>query len=228
MTAMWTKICGITNLQDAQAVADAQGSAIGLNFYAKSQRYVTPIKARAIRDSVDGRTEVVGVFVNSSADEVSEIVDQTGLTAVQFHGDEHDDVLRRFHHLQPETAIIRAVRADPEACDPMIDALRQTARAVPLSAILVDACVRGEFGGTGERAAVSVVNTLTQMRELPRLILAGGLTADNVGAAVQQLAPWGVDTASGVETRPGIKDGRLVAEFIRNAGCDRTSALKLK
>jgi phosphoribosylanthranilate isomerase len=226
MPVMWTKICGITTSNDAAAVVAAGGSAIGLNFYAGSSRCISPQQAHVIAAEVHNRVDVVGVFVNSRPADVRDVVQRVGLTAVQFHGDESDSVLQEFHQYCPQINMIRAIRIDQATLTARLDELAQTIGKVPLSAILLDAHVPGEYGGTGQRPDADVVKAVQSLRGLPRLILAGGLTADNVAVAVQNISPWGVDTASGVERAPGMKDHQLVSRFVRQAvggtpGCTR-------
>jgi phosphoribosylanthranilate isomerase len=214
---MWTKICGITNFQDAQAAADAGASAIGLNFFEGSRRFVRSSDASRVREALTSDIDIVGVFVNASVDEISKIANQTRLSAVQFHGDESDDLLLQFRKLQPNIAIIRAVRLDNSNLNTVQSRIRSLSRVVPNATVLVDAHVSGEFGGTGQQVDPDAVRKLLQDTGLTRIILAGGLKPDNVADVVQELQPWGVDTASGVESEPGIKNHDLIRQFVHNA-----------
>ena len=210
---MWTKICGVTTLDDATSVVAAGADAIGLNCYAQSKRYVPVSTAIQIRNSVGDDVDIVLVFVNSTAGEVAEIVADVNPTAVQFHGDETVETLTEFHRLAPATKIIRALRVGEEGTAEMSDAIAALQAAdVPLAAILVDALVAGEYGGTGHRVATKLLND--RPSTWPPIILAGGLTPDVVGAAAKEVMPWGVDTASGVELRPGVKNAEKVTSFV--------------
>ena len=222
---MWVKICGITCSEDAHLVVAAGGSAIGLNFYPGSKRFVTSDIARQIAGAVGDQVDVVGVFVNTPPDEVASMVHNTGLNAVQFHGDESVDQINHFRDLCPETPVIRAMRigAGAAGCASQIRNLTMLNR--PPDAVLVDAFVTGEYGGTGQSIAAD--KRLAEATSLHRVILAGGLTPDNVEAAIEQIYPWGVDTASGVETEPGRKSEDLVRRFV-DACRDHGSARRLQ
>ena len=211
---MWIKICGITSTENAQMVANSGVDAIGLNFFPRSKRFVSTVDAAALRQAAIN-VEAVGVFVNHSPTDIAEIVQAVQLTAVQFHGDETAETIREFHGMSPETEIIRAVRIgsdSPDRLRTVTDSLKDL--HVPLKAVLVDAYVPGEYGGTGERVEPA---WLKERDESVPLILAGGLKPENVSEAIATIEPWGVDTASGVETAPGIKDLTKVATFVRAA-----------
>lgn len=229
---MWIKICGITRPVDALTVMQSGANAVGLNFFSGSKRYVTPDAASAlvqiIRDSestaasssdVTGcdsarqRTEIIGVFVNSAPRSVAETVHKAGLTGVQFHGDEPIDEIAEFHRLMPAVPLIRAFRVHPENIRETLTAVRGLQAEIPLRAVLLDALVAGEYGGTGHRVDSTVIQLYQSDPHLPPLILAGGLTAANVAAVAAELRPWGLDTASGVESAPGIKDQAQVLAF---------------
>lgn len=213
--SMWIKICGIKTIEDAAGVARAGADAIGLNFYPRSRRSVRPQDARLIADECREQLEVVGVFVNDAPAEVARIVDEVGLTAVQFHGDETPEDLVQFQGLCPEVPVIRAFRigGDSRSLSDLLSDYDQL--SPPMAAALADAWHADEYGGTGERVAAELLDGHREL--VPRLILAGGLTPANVAQAVRQLRPWGVDTASGVESAPGVKSQQLVQEFV--AGC---------
>ncbi len=189
--------------------------AVGLNFHAKSKRSVTVREAAAIARDLPEWIEPVGVFVNHSEQQIRDICEQCGIRTVQLHGDEPADLIGQ---LQPLN-VIRAVRLESEA-----ESLESVAAchesAAVIRALLVDAHVPGAYGGTGHTAPWNLLGR-GWSSDWPPLILAGGLTADNVAAAVQQVRPWGVDVASGVEKSPGVKDLDRVARFIDAA---RTAA----
>ena len=210
---MWIKICGVTRPEDAEAVVTAGADAVGLNFYPQSKRYIEPDKAVELRRVVGDALDVVGVFVNSSAEDAAEITQRVGLTAVQFHGDESAELVARFCRLSPDTAVIRAFRIGAEGTAAMFRSLEElTAAGADLAAVLTDALVVGEYGGTGRQ----IDPTLLQDRpeDCPRLILAGGLTPQTVAAACEKVRPWGADTAGGVESSPGIKSSEKIRQFV--------------
>ncbi|MEQ9409885.1 MAG: phosphoribosylanthranilate isomerase [Fuerstiella sp.] len=210
---MWIKICGVTLVEDAAMIATAGADAIGLNFYPRSRRFIDVRQAVEIRERVGDALDIVGVFVNSSLAEITEVCRQTALTAVQFHGDESATEIAAFHQASPGTAIIRAFRVGPAGTADVDAALLElTAAEVPLAAVLVDALVAGEYGGTGHLLDPELLQHRSQ--DWPRLVLAGGLNPDTVADAVDRVQPWGVDTASGVETRPGVKCPLKVRQFV--------------
>jgi phosphoribosylanthranilate isomerase len=211
------KICGITTLADARTSLEAGADMVGFNFYPKSKRYISPEKCREIvnnlkcRNSVPSRTGVprqlfVGVFVNSPIEEIESIMATCGLHLAQLHGDEPPEILAQLGE-----RAFKALRVNHE------EQARQAIAELPLRAappaFLIDAQVKGEYGGTGQTADWGLVCKLA--RSAP-ILLAGGLTPENVGAAVCQVKPWGVDVASGVESTPGQKDAIKIRTFIQN------------
>lgn len=219
---MWTKICGVTTLESAHAVIDAGVSAVGLNFFTGSKRFVSVSAAVEIAEVIRGKgtensiPDIVGVFVNSQVADIARIADEVGLTAIQFHGDETMDLICRLHEARPELSIIRALRVSVERLDEHLRTIDDLQQRMPLSACLLDAFVAGEFGGTGITVDLRIPSIYLQHAR-PRLILAGGLTPENVAGIVEQANPWGVDTASGVETSPGIKHPDRCALFVHEA-----------
>jgi len=202
MDMVRVKICGITNADDAGHAAACGADALGFVFYAGSPRCVTPEQARVITAALPPFLTRVGLFVNEDPERVRAIVASCGLDVVQLHGDESPQACRL-----PPCRVIKGVRPRSLA--------ELTALAdYPVAALLVDAAVPGQFGGTGQRADWELAARLAASR---RVILAGGLNPGNVAAAVRQVRPYGVDVASGVEAAPGRKDPELVAQFIRNA-----------
>ena len=160
---------------------------------------------------------IVGVFVNASAATVAATVQRAGLSCVQFHGDESPELIAEFHQLLPQIPVIRAYRVNSANMADTLRAVKHLASRVPLNACLLDALVDGHYGGTGHQLEESVVKSYLADGALPPLILAGGLTPGNVANPLKTLQPWGVDTASGVESAPGIKDSDLVHAFVRSA-----------
>ncbi len=209
------KICGLTALDNALACAEAGADLLGFNFYPRSPRYVTPDAAREIvaglRAALGERCPLlVGVFVNAPADEIATTLAAAGLDAAQLSGDEPPDTLqalggRAFKALRPR---------DPVEAEAQAALYRAHApRGEGLPALLVDAYHPALYGGTGEPAGADVARAV--MARVPRLMLAGGLTPDNVGERVRTIRPWGVDVASGVENgTPGVKDLARVRAFV--------------
>jgi phosphoribosylanthranilate isomerase len=206
------KICGMTSSDDVRAAADAGADAIGLNFYRRSRRYVFPEVAKQIGAMVPDEVTKVGVFVNAPAEEIKQIVNLVGLDCVQLHGDEPPALPSG---LPPHIAIVRAFRCGADGLTPLVDylaACRAHGRAI--DAVLVDADAQADYGGTGRVADWSLVARDRNMLGNVPLILAGGLTPENVGGAIVLVRPDGVDVASGVEREPGRKDAALVRRFV--------------
>jgi phosphoribosylanthranilate isomerase len=195
----WIKICGVTRVADAERVAELGADALGLNFVHGSKRRITPEQARPIVEAVRGRLELVAVVADPTESEIVELRDELGIEWLQLHGDEP---AARVSRLLP-----RAFKA--VAIEDAADARR--AATFPGPRLLVDTKVGSGSGGTGKVFDWQLVTELSRARQL---ILAGGLNARNVAAAVRVLAPFGVDVASGVESAPGIKDPELVAAFV--------------
>ena len=196
------KICGITNDGDARHAAACGADALGFVFYAGSPRCVPPATAAGICAALPPFVSRVGLFVNEAPERIAAIAAECGLDVLQLHGDEAPQAC-----LLPPYRVIKGVR--PRTASDLA-----ALSAYPVSALLVDAAVPGQFGGTGQRADWALAAQLAGTR---RVILAGGLTPDNVAAAVQVVRPYAVDVSSGVESAPGKKDPEKVAAFIRRA-----------
>lgn len=196
------KICGLTRSDDALHSVQAGADAIGLNFWPRSPRAVDVARARAIADAVRGRTLIVGVFVDASDEEIDRVRAEVGLECIQLHGSEPPEQLQR---LLPHAYKALAVR-DASSID--------AARRYPGEHLLLDAFVPGQPGGTGHTFRWELAQDLARERHVT---LAGGLTPTNVAAAIAAVRPFCVDTASGVESAPGIKHHALVTAFIRAA-----------
>jgi phosphoribosylanthranilate isomerase len=210
---VWVKICGTTNLEDAQAAVDAGADALGFVF-AESPRRVEPAAAVEITRSVPEGIEKVGVFVNETAERIGEIVRDAGLTAVQLHGDESPE----FAH-QIAARGLRVFKAIPVRggfAAPMI----AFAEKGEVSALLLDTAA-ARRGGTGQSFDWRAVADNMPDLGSTRVIVAGGLTPLNVARAIRVLRPWGVDVVSGVEREPGKKDHEKVRAFVKAAkNCD--------
>jgi phosphoribosylanthranilate isomerase len=212
------KICGLTRVEEAIACAAAGVDWIGLNFHPGSPRCVQPARAAEIIAALPSTICAVGVFVDRPATEVADLSQQLGLKFVQLHGNESPEYLQSLGQLK----VIRAFRVGRSSAWALVN--EYVARAIVLGcapdAILIDAYVPGQPGGTGATVCADV---LVSMPPLPRLILAGGLTPANVAAKVEQFRPWMVDVASGVESAPGRKDPALIASFVRAAKSARVA-----
>lgn len=199
------KICGITNVADALQAVEAGADALGFVFYSKSPRYVTPHEVQKIIAELPPLVTTVGLFVNEPISRIRRTMAAARLDVVQLHGDE-----------QPEDCLIEPLR--------VIKALRikdasslKGAERFEVSALLLDAWSDESYGGTGLGFDWQLAKRLTGKRPL---ILAGGLTLENIIDAVRQVKPYAVDVSSGVEAGPGKKDHQKVTEFIcrvRNA-----------
>jgi phosphoribosylanthranilate isomerase len=208
---MIVKICGITSLADALSAVAAGADLLGFNFYPKSPRYLQPAACAGLVAGLRQRglaaVGLVGVFVNAAPLEIETILDQCGLDLAQLSGDEPPQTLvslsqRAFKALRPPSGAALAA------------ALAQLpARAQP-PACLIDAYHPQSYGGTGQQADWSLARSVARQQPI---LLAGGLTPANVAAAIRQVAPWGVDVASGVEAAPGQKDPAKVAAFVKAA-----------
>jgi len=195
------KICGIKTANDAIAAMEAGADLIGFNFYPKSPRFIEVGMCRNIMSVMRtyGRVPCVGVFVNASIGEIHATMETLGLSLAQLHGDETPEIMNALHD-----KAFKAFRGIPEQVDGFA---RQTAPA-----LLVDASVNGAYGGTGVKADW---NRAAELAKKYPLVLAGGLTPENVAEAVRQVKPWGVDVASGVESAPGKKDPNRMKAFVK-------------
>ncbi|WP_331695306.1 phosphoribosylanthranilate isomerase [Pseudomonas sp. ZY71] len=200
MPAVRSKICGITRIEDALAAVEAGADAIGFVFYAKSPRAVTVQQARAIIQALPPFVTTVGLFVNASRCELGEILDAVPLDLLQFHGDEAVEDCEGWH--RPYIKALRVKAGDDIAA--AVDAYPSA------SGVLLDTYVEGVPGGTGEAFDWSLI---PQGLSKP-LILAGGLTPENVADAVARVKPYAVDVSGGVEASKGIKDHAKIHAFI--------------
>jgi phosphoribosylanthranilate isomerase len=208
------KICGITNPHDAGVAVRAGADAIGLNFYPGSRRYVGLRQAAEIIEAMDRPVAKVGVFVNATCAEIRQAVVSLGLDFVQLHGDEPPETIVELD----DVPVIRAFRLSNSGWQPLVDHLEQCQRLGVLpTAILVDAFRADSYGGTGESPDWVVARRYHDLGLKLPLILAGGLTPAIVTHAIAAVSPFAVDTASGVESAPGVKDERQVAAFIAAA-----------
>ena len=198
---MFLKVCGITRLTDALHAAQQGATALGFVFWPRSPRFVTPEQAAEIIGELPGSVTTVGVFVNESIDGIRRVVARAGLTAVQLHGDEppaYADAI--------PCSLLRSVTLDEaaQACEDW----------PPGTTLLLDAADRERRGGTGQRVDWTRAAALARDH---RVVLAGGLTPDNVADAIAHVRPYGVDVSSGVEQSPGVKDLHKMTEFLMSA-----------
>jgi len=207
------KICGVTTVDDARAAVQSGAEMIGLNFYADSPRYVSPEQAQAIAsEAITAEiSQTTGVFVNASAEKINGIAERVELDWVQLHGNEPPEMLADIRSDLPIIRVyclgergVKAIVDDFEAC--------RTQGRKP-DVVLVDATVAGQYGGTGKTADwAALENYRDWLGDIP-LILAGGLRAENVAEAISVVQPAAVDTASGVESSPGVKDAAKMQAF---------------
>ncbi len=232
---VYVKICGITNLADARCAAEAGADFLGFIFYPPSPRYVTPEQAgdiiREIRAEFgEAAPRCVGVFVDAPVNAVRAVIDTAGLDLAQLHGAESPAEVaalapHAFKALRPQTlteaqeAMENYLTATSLSPPSTVYRLPSTAQRLPSTAhrlpstpdLLIDAYHPQEKGGTGLVADVTLARWLA---ERCRLLLAGGLTPENVAEAIVQVRPWGVDVSSGVEATKGKKDHKKVKTFI--------------
>jgi phosphoribosylanthranilate isomerase len=197
------KICGTTSLEDALAAIDAGADALGFVFYPPSPRFVTPDQAARVIQRLPPFVTTVGLFVDVALDTVNDTAARCGLDRIQLHGRETPEFCRRV--TRPVIKAFRIKNAESLA----------HLSGYPVSAFLLDAYVEGALpGGTGASFSWELA---TQAKPYGPVILAGGLTPENVAAAITQICPYGVDVSTGVERAPGIKDHQKLREFIARA-----------
>jgi phosphoribosylanthranilate isomerase len=198
------KICGITNLEDALLAAELGADALGFIFYAKSPRHVDPEAARAIIAQLPPFVAAVGVFVDEASAVVEDLAAKVRLDWVQLHGQESPDYCRTLGY-----KVIKAFRIQDE------DSMRQLAGYQGAAqALLLDTYKKGQVGGTGE---IFDWHLARKAKKYGPIILAGGLTADNVAQAIATVLPAAVDAASGTEAAPGKKDPAKLRAFFEAA-----------
>jgi phosphoribosylanthranilate isomerase len=197
----FVKICGVCTLDDALACADAGADAIGFNFWPRSKRYITVEDAARIARRLPPQLRTVGVFVNPTEDDVTRAFAAGAIDLAQLHGDETPDFCLRFAGRYWKALRLRdqqsLVELDRYSCD----------------ILLIDADAP-DYGGSGARAPVELARAAASRR---RVLLAGGLTPENVADAIRAVRPFGVDVASGVERSPGVKDWIRVTAFVAAA-----------
>lgn len=194
------KICGIKTLKDATSAVEAGADMLGFNFYSKSPRYIEKnicAEITSVLKKEYPQIKLVGVFVNSSVDEVKDILQTCSLDLAQLHGDETFEMLNEL-----EGKAFKAFRGQ----------IDETLIVKDEPAFLLDASVKDSYGGTGVKADWNYANELAKKH---KFLLAGGLTPENVADAVKRVNAWGVDVASGVESVAGQKDEAKMIEFVK-------------
>ena len=197
------KICGITNVADALAAIDAGADLLGFNFYPKSPRQITEAEAAEIRTQLPKKVKAAGIFVNELPARITELHKSLKLDAAQLHGDETPESVAEMARVVP---VIKAFRVEPDFPLAILEDFPEA------FAFLFDAAHTGQYGGTGRITDWDAARRAALSR---RIILAGGLKVENVAAAVRIVRPYGIDVASGVESKPGKKDHGRLLEFIQ-------------
>ena len=198
------KICGITNLDDAMAAADFGADALGFVFFKNSPRYLSPANAKKIIKKLPPFISAAGVFVNEDKNTISQTVSQTGIDIIQLHGEEPPNACKLSEHL-----VIKAIRVKS------IDNLEIISKYKDkVSAFLLDTYTPEIFGGTGQ---IFNWDIAAEAKKFGRVILAGGLTPENIEKAVRLVHPYAVDVSSGVEAEKGKKDHLKMKLFIERA-----------
>ncbi len=195
------KICGITRPEDALAAVNNGADAIGVVFYAQSPRCVSIAQAREIVTILPPFVSAVGLFVNAQAYEIKEVLSEVTLDLLQFHGDETPAFCAQFSR-----PYFKAIRVQHET-----NLLQYASDFADAKGLLLDAHSSTAYGGTGQTFDWTLIPA-----NLPKpVVLAGGLTPENVGAAIKQVQPYAVDVSGGVEAAKGIKDAAKIAAFMR-------------
>ncbi|TLU87981.1 MAG: phosphoribosylanthranilate isomerase [Chlorobium sp.] len=204
------KICGITSLEDALDACKAGADALGFNFSNKSPRVITPERAREIIRNLPPFVQSAGIFVEHSPEEIEAICRHSGLQIAQLHSDRYSAEQAR------SITVAKVIKVFHPDKDFSVEQVRLFAENSGINTFLFDAYRPNMVGGTGERIDASLATRIfDQLGNSCYAILAGGLNEKNVGEAIRQTNPYGVDTASGVEKEPGIKDSAKIKSFIR-------------
>ncbi|HJP94330.1 MAG TPA: phosphoribosylanthranilate isomerase [Pyrinomonadaceae bacterium] len=199
------KICGITNIDDANAAIDAGADVLGFNFYRPSPRYITPQNAREIIEQLPTSVLTIGVFVNEEPESLKRIVSESGIKALQLHGDESPEYCRE---LAADHFVIKTL-AVSQSFD------REMVHAYEVAAIMLDTRDNNLRGGTGRVFDWSIAQQVNQF--VPKLFLAGGLSPENIAEAIAVVRPYAVDACSALEDSPGKKNPERMRRFIKMA-----------
>lgn len=206
MSAIWTKICGITRAEDAETAAQLGADAVGLVLYSASPRAVTIEQCQTLFGNLTGGIRRVALFVDPEATLVRQAVESRCIDLLQFHGSESEEFCSQF-----DLPYMKAVRVRDYQ-----QALAEIANYPSAQKILLDKYQENVPGGTGKQFDWGIAEKLVAASE-QAIVLAGGLNPDNVQAAIKQVGPSGVDVSSGVESSPGVKDAELVKQFIESS-----------
>ena len=198
------KICGNVTLKDTMAAVEAGADAVGFVFYARSPRVVSPKAVAAIVSHLPPFVTPVGLFVNEKPDVVRQVASDCGIHLVQLHGEESPQYCAEL-----KLPVLKGIRVRTREDVANLSAYR-------VGAILLDAYVEGKVGGTGTTFDWGLA---VEAKAWGPIILAGGLTPDNVVEAINRVRPYGVDVSSGVESSPGVKDHAKVKAFVENVKC---------
>ena len=204
---MRIKICGITRPDQGCAIAQMGATMLGFICVRCSPRYATSEQIRRILENLPNSIQTIGVFANVSVEEIYQTVRETGLTGVQLHGDESTDFCDRLRQILPDTELIKALRVKSPAT--LIQAQDYFNY---IDSLLLDAYHPQQLGGTGQRLDWQILKPFSPPCSW---FLAGGLTPDNIGEALQQLQPDGIDLSSGVERSAGDKDLAKVSQLFQ-------------
>jgi len=202
---MRIKICGITQPQQGKAIASFGATALGFICVPTSPRYVTIAQIQAVMEQLPERIDKIGVFANTSIEEIIQTVADSGLTGVQLHGDEESEFCQRLRQSLPNVEILKALRIRS-----FEDIDKASSYTVCVDTLLLDAYHPQQLGGTGKTLDWTM---LEQFSPSCPWFLAGGLTPDNIVEALGQVNPSGIDLSSGVERGPGDKDLDKVAQL---------------
>lgn len=232
---MLVKICGITNVEDALAAADAGATAIGLNFYSQSPRYISTATAARIAEALPAHVLKIGVFVNDSPETIAQIAAEVGLDRAQLHGTAKcnalptwlgvssaditplDEAFRRLNPSGPQDALSQEPPAAPPAILwPTAELERIEGRSTRTGAYLLDTAAPGMHGGTGKTFPWELGRAAAFWLQKP-IVIAGGLDETNVQRAIFEAQPYGVDVCSRLESAPGKKDRARMKQFIQAA-----------
>lgn len=195
---MKVKICGITRIEDALCAVESGAWAIGFIFYKKSPRYIEPLKVKEINNLIPEYIRKIGVFVNSSLEEMLKVAEISGINTFQLHGEESPEIC-----LNLPKEVIKAFRPENESDLQQIEKYKT-------NTFLIDAKVSGAYGGTGKTSDWKLAK---QAKEYGNIILAGGINSENIIRAIKEVQPFAIDLSSSVEISPGIKDHSKIKEI---------------
>lgn len=208
ITRTRVKLCGLTRPEDAEAAVAAGADALGMVFFSKSRRAVTIEQAKAIREAVPAFVDVVALFVNAAPEYVQEVIDEVNPDLLQFHGTESPQACERYGK-----RYMRAFRVGGPGMETRQEVLEECRRYESACAWLFDSFSPG-FGGSGERFDLSLIAAVRNAADAKPMVLAGGLSAENVADSIRRLRPYAVDVSSGIEEAPGIKSAGLMSAFV--------------